>query len=170
MKLVRVFAAVFLLAALFCGCKAEREPEAVVASTEFKTADELIEEAESREREKTRSLAERTFGQSAGTYYCVSTEIGQQYWPSIELDAQGAAVFRANLLTGMGELRGSYTIDDDTIKMSVEQVSFTGFAGEKVTDLVFDFVSEDTLQLAYTSPDTPVGITNAGDRFVKAPQ
>lgn len=170
MRLIRVFATGFLLMALLGGCRAPQEQEAVIASSEFKTADELIEEAESREREENLSQAERTFGQSAGTYRCISDEINEQYWPSLELTVEGEAIFHANLLTGMGELRGSYTIDDDVVKVSVEQVSFTGFAGEKVTDIVFDFVSEDTLELAYTTPNTPVGITNPGDRFVRAAQ
>ena len=67
-----------------------------------------------------------------------------------------------------GELKGNYLVDGDTIQISVETVSFTGFAGENVQDIVFRIVSENTLELSYTTPDTPIGLTNPGDQFVKS--
>lgn len=175
MKHIHMMAFGLLLALFLCGCREQKQTAAAQAqsssvSTEFKTAEELIAEAEAKEQEESLVQAELTFGQAAGTYRCVSTEISDQYWPNIELTSTGQAVFHANLLTGMGEAKGTYTIDGDRIHVTVEQVSFTGFTGENVTDMMFDRISEDTLELAYTTPDSPIGLTNAGDRFVKAAQ
>lgn len=167
MKMIRVLAAACLLATLFGGCADSPKTEAAVTSSKYKTADELIEEAESREKEQALSKAENLYGQIAGSYYCASEGIDEQFWPCIELSVDGNAVFHANLFTGMGELRGSYTADDDTVKFAVADVSFTGFVGETVTDMVFSKVSDDTLELSYTTPDSPVGVTNPGDRFTR---
>lgn len=173
MRQIRVLTAGLLLAALLCGCKGPEQeaaalPASSVSSMKFKTAEELIAEAEAQEQEEALVQAELTFGDVAGIYRCVSTEISDQYWPSIELTSTGEAVFHANLLTGMGEARGAYTVEDDRIHMTVEKVAFTGFTGENVTDLMFDRIGDDTLELSYTTPDSSIGITNAGDRFVKA--
>lgn len=167
MERIRVFAAAFLLAASLWGCANSQKTESVAAPATYKTADEIIEEAEAREKEEALSKAENLYGETAGVYSCASEGVDEQYWPSLELALDGTAVFHANLFTGMGELRGRYTVDSGTIKFSVEEVSFTGFVGETVTDMVFGSVSDDTLELSYTTPDTPVGVTNSGDRFTK---
>lgn len=166
LKRVRVLVSALFLGLILSGCAQEEKPVAAVSS-EYKTADELIQEVEQKEKEESMSRAAQAFGQTAGTYLCSSPEIDSAYWPMLELGVDGKAVFRANLLTGMGELKGSYLIDGDTIQISVETVSFTGFAGENVQDIVFRIVSENTLELSYTTPDTPIGLTNPGDQFVK---
>lgn len=138
------------------------------SSFTVQTADELIQEVEQKEKEESMSRAAQAFGQTAGTYLCSSPEIDSEYWPMLELGVEGKAVFRANLLTGMGELTGNYLVDGDTVQISVETVSFTGFTGENVQDMVFRIVSDSILELSYTTPDVPIGLTNPGDRFVKS--
>lgn len=164
---IRVLASVLFLGLLLSGCSQKEKPVAAVSS-QYKTTDELIQEVEQKEKEESMSRAAQAFGQTAGIYLCNSPEIDSEYWPMLELGVEGKAVFRANLLTGMGELKGNYLVDGDTIQISVETVSFTGFAGENVQDIVFRIVSENTLELSYTTPDTPIGLTNPGDQFVKS--
>lgn len=167
MQKIRVLASVLFLGLLLSGCSQKEKPVAAVSS-QYKTTDELIQEVEQKEKEESMSRAAQAFGQTAGIYLCNSPEIDSEYWPMLELGVEGKAVFRANLLTGMGELKGNYLVDGDTIQISVETVSFTGFAGENVQDIVFRIVSENTLELSYTTPDTPIGLTNPGDQFVKS--
>ena len=142
---IRVLASVLFLGLILSGCSQKEKPVAAVSS-QYKTTDELIQEVEQKEKEESMSRAAQAFGQTAGIYLCNSPEIDSEYWPMLELGVEGKAVFRANLLTGMGELKGNYLVDGDTIQISVE----------------------NTLELSYTTPDTPIGLTNPGDQFVKS--
>lgn len=167
LKKIRVLIPALCMGLVLFGCSKEEKPVAA-APSQYKTADELIQEVEQKEKEESMSRAAQAFGQTAGTYLCSSPEIDSEYWPMLELGVEGKAVFRANLLTGMGELTGNYLVDGDTVQISVETVSFTGFTGENVQDMVFRIVSDSILELSYTTPDVPIGLTNPGDRFVKS--
>lgn len=136
-------------------------------ASSFKTAEELIREADERSRAASEEKAHEVYGDVAGTYVCAYEEMDRQFWPSLELLEDGSAVFHANLLTSMGDLKGAYTQEGETVKMVISKSSFDGFSGDKVTDLVFDFVSEEKLELAYTVPNTSVGMTSPGDQFEK---
>lgn len=168
MKPVLIYAICAAFALAFFGCATEEKETPVSASSEFKTSDELILEAEAREKQQTVSREEERYGQIAGVYFFRSQEINEQFWPRLELSLDGKAVFYANLLTNMGSLEGQYTFSDGTVRFAVEKVSFTGFAGEKVTDMLFETADDGSLKLSYTTPETAVGITVSGDQFVKA--
>lgn len=174
-----VLAGLCLLMPLAAGCggkagedkgKTPQSSAAASASEGFKTADELIREAEERASSSASEQAAQKFGEVAGVYRFSGQGLDEAYCPAVELLNDGKAIFHANLLTGMGDLSGTYTVSADSIHISVKEVAFSGFAGDNITDMVFDLVDGGSaLELAYTSPETPVGITNAGDRFEKQP-
>lgn len=167
----RVTAMLLALGMLCAGCsKPDDASSAATSSEAFKTADELIAEAEQREQEASaQSVQEQAaaFADVAGKYVCSLPEVDVAFFPTLELDEQGKAVFHANIFAGMGKIEGSYTFSGTSVQILVDRVEFSGFAGDKVTELYFNLLPDGGLELSYVNPETPVGVTNAGDKFTK---
>ena len=168
MKKSWIAAVLVALVLLACGCTGkQQEASAVAQSKSFQTADELISEAEARQQQQSSSAAPQAAPEVTGVYRCSLPDVDEQFWPSLTLDASGEAVLQVNLLAGMGMVKADYTTTETAVKLLVTAVGFTGFSGEKVTELVFDLLPDGNLELAYMNPDEPVGISVSGDRFVK---
>ena len=71
------------------------------------------------------------------TYYCISGSYADPYRPKLMVMSDGTFVYVENLYEGMGEYRGTYTIEGGEIICNVEYVGFGGYAGDDVTEIRF---------------------------------
>ena len=58
-------------------------------------------------------------------------------YPTLTLNDDYSSHFKANLLAGMGNITGAYTINGNTITCYVSYRDFSGFRGDTLTELVF---------------------------------
>ena len=69
------------------------------------------------------------------------------YMPELVLNPDGTFLLTENLFAGMGHYSGTFTSDDYILTLHVENTDFSGFAGDDVTEITFEALSEDVLQL-----------------------
>ena len=83
----------------------------------------------------------------------------EQYLPSVVFDAHGQFVFTENLFAGMGDISGTYELTGNGYLCHVEKI-FSGFAGDDVTVIEFEYLDDNTLELK-----TDICMSLKGDKF-----
>ncbi len=80
-------------------------------------------------------------------YVSDSKMFSDPYMPELVLNPDGTFMLTENLFAGMGHYSGTFTSDDYILTLHVEETDFSGFAGDDVTEITFEALSEDVLQL-----------------------
>ena len=80
-------------------------------------------------------------------YVSDSEMFSDPYMPELVLNPDGTFLLTENLFAGMGHYSGTFTSDDYILTLHVENTDFSGFAGDDVTEITFEALSEDVLQL-----------------------
>ncbi len=80
-------------------------------------------------------------------YVSDSKMFSDPYMPELVLNPDGTFVLTENLFAGMGHYSGTFTSDDYILTLHVDKTDFSGFAGDDVTEITFEALSEDVLQL-----------------------
>ncbi|MBQ1505289.1 MAG: hypothetical protein IIZ48_00795 [Erysipelotrichales bacterium] len=85
------------------------------------------------------------------------------YRPKIEFFSDGTFVMTESLLDAMGTYKGTYTLEDNKYyRCKVAQTSFSGYAGDDVTEIVFVVIDDERLML-----DSNLCGSTVDDVFVK---
>lgn len=104
-----------------------------------------------------------------GKYVCADEgSFAPDYFPTLTFHEDGTFHFWANLLEGMGDVRGTWHKGDDidglpSLRLMVTETAFSGFIGDNVTQI--DLIVQDQNTLVW-SADT-IGGTNRGDVFTR---
>lgn len=89
--------------------------------------------------------APRTFD---GAFAAQGEYTEEEYRPLLTLEPDGSANLRENLLEGMGNFTGHYTVSDGTLTVTVDSVDFAeSFVCYSVREITFTVQDEDTLVL-----------------------
>ena len=105
------------------------------------------------------------YGNSAWSSHNSSGMFAQGYEPSIALFKDCTFVFTENLLSGMGTYTGTYDMDSSQgITCTVKSVSFSGYKGADVKEIVFTRPNPYNLQL-----ETDLCGSTAGEQFYWVP-
>ena len=164
--------AVFLMVLASCkitkGFSDTTDPSSNVTGTELEITEEAIateEEITSVEEKDTAEAEKNNPPQTSilyGTAYYNSKEgfFSEPCIPNLTLREDGNFVLVENLAAGMGEYRGSYTMEDNRLILSVVSTNFSGFAGSGVSTIVFTVDSQNSMTL-----QTDLCLSMSGDVF-----
>lgn len=103
----------------------------------------------------------------AGVYKGNHSEVPDEYQPYITLSDDKTAVFHANLLSAMGDVKGTWEYSGGVVSFYVDEVTFNGFTGQDVEQMDFE-VGDGVLTLTHIMPATTIGMTVERDVFQKA--
>ena len=81
------------------------------------------------------------------TYISDSDWFSSPYCPTLQLNPDGTFTLTENLFSGMGHYTGTYDIEDINLTLNVEQIDFSGFAGDDIKTIRFEVLSQDVIQL-----------------------
>ena len=105
------------------------------------------------------------YGNSAWLSHNASGMFVEGYEPSIALFKDGTFIFTENLLSGMGTYSGTFEMDGSYgITCKVESVSFSGYKGADVKEIIFTRPNPYNLQL-----ETELCGSTAGEQFYWVP-
>lgn len=147
--MIKQIVSVFLAGALLAGCGSSHAPEETLIPEplEPEETSQTAEPAEpSMQSDESQKPGPESDGSSsdhriAEAFISTNDSFGEAYRPSIEFFSDGSFIMRENLYEGMGEYEGSYSFDGAYYECSVENINFSGFAGDDVK--VFSFLKYD---------------------------
>ena len=96
---------------------------------------------------------------SAKFTHAPNQETSDEYLPYVEFESDHTFVFVENLYAGMGEIRGTYEFKDNGLLCHVKE-TYSGFKGDDVKEIYFEFKDESTLILK-----TELCMSRVGDEF-----
>lgn len=178
MKKLKHILAIFLVILTICGCTArgdlpEEQPMESTASVssleseQEKNQQPIPKQEQSSEQE---TEAEEDAQLPVGKYIFHAEGVDEVYCPNLVLREDGTCRFNVNLLTNMGTINGTYTMEDDVLlTLQADKLSFEGFLGDDTKRVYFEVVSEDALMYRGTDAgdDAVIGMTNPMDLFKK---
>lgn len=106
----------------------------------------------------------------AGKYVFHTEGVEDVYCPNLVLREDGTCRFNVNLLTNMGAINGTYSLDQGVLlAIEVENLSFDGFIGDDTKRVYFEVAADDALMYRGTDAgeDAVIGMTNPLDLFKK---
>lgn len=147
---ITLAAAGLLAAAVLAGCSAASSAGSVSASQATSQPVPAASSAASQPQSASLSSAQddtapQTFD---GAFAAQGEYTEEEYRPLLTLEPDGSANLRENLLEGMGNFTGHYTVSDGTLTVTVDSVDFAeSFVCYSVREITFTVQDEDTLVL-----------------------
>ena len=151
----------------FSGC-ADRNTGAETSDPQSSVSVEEAQDGEGESQpEEEKETDPMLYEQLAGVYVYETKGVDRPYWPALELKENGSCNFTVNLLSSIGHIEGHYTVEDNSVLVTVDQVDFEGFAADDVESLRFDISAGNTLVYRGSIEDETqaVGMTNPYDLF-----
>jgi len=87
-------------------------------------------------------------------------DMNPEFYPYFELYEDASFLFYENLYAGMGTYKGKCSFMGSNMSCEVETIDFSGYAGDDVKNINFEFVDENTIILK-----TDLCLSRDGDEF-----
>lgn len=160
------------------GCTARSEPhqEEIMdaASSQNSSQSSQMETEQPLPESEPASSSEQTVDENAvllaGKYVFHTEGVEDIYCPNLVLREDGTCRLNVNLLTNMGAINGTYTLEQGILlTIEVDNLSFEGFVGDDTKKVFFEVASEESLMYRGTDAgeDAVIGMTNPLDLFEK---
>lgn len=120
------------------------------------------------QKETSTALREQVdYAALAGDYVFAAEGVDPRNYPTLSLREDQTCCFTVNLLTHMGHMEGSYTVQGSSLEIIVDEVDFDGFIGDDVRELRFDLGGEGIMLYRGSASDEEqvIGMTNPYDIF-----
>jgi len=159
----RIIAALLCLLLLLTGCTTRR-----AISDASSGAQSGLQQSPAEESSPVAGPSQPEAKESAyhGKYVYRAEGVLEEYAPTLELYPNSTFLYRVNLLTGMGNISGSYRIDNARILLEVETLDFKGFTGDGVTEIVF-LPGEGMVTYTGDDDQNSIGMTQPDDVFYR---